>query len=119
MKPGLTIVTEYAVVIIDWMALIIILVGTIAAFVATIRFILGPADNHARREIWLRYSRWLVAGLTFQLAADIAESSITSSWDAVGRLAAVAAIRTFLNYFLERDVAEIRGRESVTNEAAT
>jgi uncharacterized membrane protein len=109
-----------AVVIIDWMALIIILVGTIAAFVATIRFILVRADNHARREIWLRYSRWLVAGLTFQLAADIAGSSITS-WDAVGRLAAVAAIRTFLNYFLERDVAEIRGREreNVTNEAAT
>ena len=121
MKPWLLIVTEYAVLIIDWMALIIILVGTITAFVSTIRLIVVRLDNHARREIWLRYSRWLVAGLTFQLAADIAESSITTSWDAVGRLAAVAAIRTFLNYFLERDVGEIRGREreSVTNEAAT
>jgi len=59
----------------------------------------------------LRYARWLVAGLTFQLAADIIETSITTDWDAVGRLAAVAVIRTFLNYFLENDVGEMRERE--------
>ena len=59
----------------------------------------------------MRYARWLVAGLTFQLAADIIETSITTDWDAVGRLAAVAVIRTFLNYFLENDVGEMRERE--------
>ena len=45
-------------------------------------------------------------GLTFQLAADIIETSITTGWEAVGRIAAIAVIRTFLNYFLERDLAE-------------
>jgi uncharacterized membrane protein len=50
----------------------------------------------------------MVAGLTFQLAADIIETSITTSWDAVGWLAAVAVIRTFLNYFLENDLGEMR-----------
>ena len=61
--------------------------------------------------MWLRYARWLVAGLTFQLAADILETAVTESWDAVGRIAAVAAIRTFLNYFLDRDLTEIRDRQ--------
>jgi hypothetical protein len=32
----------------------------------------------------------------------------------VARLAAIAAIRTFLNYFLERDLGEIRDRQAVT-----
>jgi uncharacterized membrane protein len=72
---------------------------------------------HERHVVWLKYSRWLVAGLTFQLAADIIESSITTSWDAVGRLAAIAVIRTFLNYFLERDQAEVRERERELAEA--
>ncbi len=52
--------------------------------------------------------RWLVAGLTFQLAADVLETAVTTSWDEVARLAAIAAIRTFLNYFLERDLGEVR-----------
>jgi uncharacterized membrane protein len=61
--------------------------------------------------VWLRYSRWLVAGLTFQLAADIIESSITVGWEAIVRLGAIAVIRTFLNYFLSRDIAEVREQQ--------
>ena len=57
--------------------------------------------------------RWLVAGLTFQLAADILETAITTSWDEVARLGAIAAIRTFLNDFLERDIGQIRRRPDV------
>jgi uncharacterized membrane protein len=35
----------------------------------------------------------------------------TTGWEAVGRLAAIAVIRTFLNYFLERDLGEVRERQ--------
>jgi uncharacterized membrane protein len=70
--------------------------------------IAGTASGTEKREIWLGYGRTLVAGLTFQLAADIIESSITTEWEAVGRLAAIAVIRTFLNDFLERDLTDIR-----------
>jgi len=40
------------------------------------------------------------------LAADIIQTSITTDWQTIGRVAAVAVIRTFLEYFLERDVAQ-------------
>jgi len=33
-------------------------------------------------------------------------SAIAPTWDDIGQLAAIAAIRTFLNYFLERDLVE-------------
>ena len=55
----------------------------------------------------LAFGRWLVAGLTFQLAADVIETATTSTadgWYDIGRLAAVAVIRTFLSFFLERDM---------------
>jgi uncharacterized membrane protein len=116
-KELLTIVTDYAVIGIDMLALIVIVVGTVEAFFGGIWAMLSSADGHMKRDIWLRYARWLVAGLTFQLAADIIETAVTSEWEAVARIAAIAAIRTFLNYFLDRDLTEIRDRQHERREA--
>jgi uncharacterized membrane protein len=65
--------------------------------------------------VWLSYARWLVAALTFQLAADIIETSIAPTWDDVERLAVIAVVRTLLNYFLEKDVEDIRDRQRETS----
>ncbi len=112
MEQWLVVVSEPVIVAIDFIALGTIVVGTAIALKDGIALLASHAiDRHERRRLWMRYSHWLVAGLTFQLAADIIESSITPDWDGIGRLAAVAVIRTFLNYFLERDVAEIRSLE--------
>lgn len=61
----------------------------------------------------------LALSLEFLLAADIAATAVSPSWDAVGKLAAISAIRTFLNFFLEREVKELakekrekRGRQT-------
>lgn len=118
MREWLIAVTEVSVIVIDGMALLVVIVGTVAAFVAVVRAMFSPLAGRERRAIWLNYARWLVAGLTFQLAADIIESSITQSWEAVGRLAAVAVIRTFLDYFLERDLSEVRERTGAAKEPA-
>jgi uncharacterized membrane protein len=60
-----------------------------------------------RREAWLSFARWLAIGLEFTLGADIVRTAITPSWNDIGQLAAVAVIRTFLNYFLDRDMKEL------------
>jgi uncharacterized membrane protein len=70
------------------------------------------ATRHDRRTVWLHYGRWLIAGLTFQLAADIITTSASPSWEEIGQLAAIAVVRTFLNFFLERDLADIRARDA-------
>jgi uncharacterized membrane protein len=111
MKEWLIFATEHAIIIIDWLALIFIVIGTVEAFFRGVVLMVSSSTGHMRRDIWLRYARWLVAGLTFQLGADIIETSITTSWEAVARLAAIAVIRTFLNYFLDRDLTEVRERE--------
>jgi uncharacterized membrane protein len=65
---------------------------------------LWRAGHRVRREVWLQFARWLVLALEFELAADILRTAITPTWTDIGQLAAIAAIRTALNYFLERDL---------------
>ncbi len=118
LKAWLVAVTEPVVVVIDAMALVLIALATVVVFVQALRLTLrGHLTNVERRDLWLGYGRWLVAGLTMQLSADIIESSIYTSWDAIGQLAAIAVIRTFLNYFLERDIADVRERQRATRPA--
>ncbi|CDZ68263.1 Hypothetical protein NGAL_HAMBI2605_65480 [Neorhizobium galegae bv. orientalis] len=111
MRDILVVATEYAIITIDMLALLVIFVGTLEATYAIARLVVSSVDERRRQEIWLRYGRWLVAGLTFQLAADIVETSITEDWMSIGRIAAIAMVRTFLNYFLERDLGEVRTRQ--------
>jgi uncharacterized membrane protein len=100
-----------AAIAIDVMAVILIVVGTAEAFSRGLRVMLGPGNGHERRDIWLRLDRRLISGLTFLLAADIIRTTIAPSWEDIGRVAAIAAIRTFLNVFLERDIAALTRRQ--------
>jgi uncharacterized membrane protein len=112
MEDWLQVATRHAVMLIDAMALVLVAIGTLEAFVNGLRAMLTrPATSHEARAVWLRYVRWLVGGLTFQLAADILETAIAPTWQDLGQLAAIAAIRTFLNYFLERDLDEVLRRQ--------
>ncbi|MBO9559732.1 MAG: DUF1622 domain-containing protein [Caulobacter sp.] len=65
----------------------------------------GPS-RQARRELWAQFARWIVLALEFALAADIVRTAISPTWDDIGRLGAIALIRTVLNYFLEKDMQE-------------
>ncbi|UPY37418.1 DUF1622 domain-containing protein [Sediminicoccus sp. KRV36] len=56
-------------------------------------------------DVRMGLARGLSLALEFQLAADIVGTAISPDWDQIGKLAAVAAIRTFLNYFLQRELA--------------
>jgi uncharacterized membrane protein len=111
MHEWLIVATNVSVAAIQWVALITIVLGAAEAALRGVLGMISSSDGHKRPDAWLRLGRWLVAGLTFQLAADILETAITTSWEEVGRLAALAAIRTALNYFLERDLNAFERRQ--------
>ena len=81
----------------EGLSIIIILV---AAMVALARLI-GRRQAH---EVRVGLARGLSLALEFQLAADIVGTAVSPDWDQIGKLAAVAGIRTFLNYFLQREL---------------
>jgi uncharacterized membrane protein len=94
----------------ETVAILVVLFGSAQAVVAVIRVVAGGADKGGLRgrHVWLVYARWLVAGLTFQLAADIVGTSLATDWQDVARLAVIAVVRTLLSYFLDKEVENTR-----------
>jgi uncharacterized membrane protein len=82
----------------------------VAALQATIRTILVFLGGTAQRlepqteNIRLRLGRWLALALEFELGADILRTAIAPTWTDIGQLAAIATIRTLLNYFLQKEI---------------
>jgi uncharacterized membrane protein len=80
----------------------------VAVVLATVRYMVGLV---ARRQtlpsdgVRLGLARSLALSLEFLLGADILRTAVEPSWDEIGRLAAIAAIRTALNFFLQREIA--------------
>lgn len=103
---------------IDLVAVLVIAGGSIEAAVNIARIVLTRQPVAQMRAVWMRYARWLIAGLTFQLAGDIVHTAISPTWDEIGKLAAVAVIRTFLTYFLDRDMEAERRLEREEKSAA-
>jgi uncharacterized membrane protein len=96
---------QYVAWFVEAIAITTIALGSLEAVVQMIRIaVTRRATGVERRTVWLTFARWLVAALTFQLAADIVSTTSAPTWQEVGRLAAIAAIRTFLSYFLDREV---------------
>ena len=62
--------------------------------------------------IRLALARYLALALEFQLGADILSTAIAPSWEQIGKLGAIAIIRTALNYFLSREMREERHESS-------
>lgn len=56
----------------------------------------------------LDLGRFLALGLEFQLASDLLRTAVAPSFEEIGKLAAVAAIRTALNFFLNREIRNER-----------
>jgi uncharacterized membrane protein len=110
MEQILAVSANYVGFAVEAMAVLIIAIGSLKAFFAGFGVMLRAAPHDDMRAVWLDYARYLVAGLTFQLAADIVRTTVAPTWDDIGRLAAIAITRTFLSYFLERDLEDVRKR---------
>lgn len=57
-------------------------------------------------QIRVNFGRWLTLALEFQLAADIVNTTVAPSFEALIRLGMIAVIRTFLNYFLSKELEQ-------------
>jgi len=105
MESVLHTVGHALALIIEAIALLLIAMGTVEALINMVRILPTPiTSGQRRRTVWLDFAQWLVAALTFQLAADLIGTSFSPTWNEIGHLGAIAAIRTFLSYFLDREV---------------
>lgn len=84
---------------------VVIMIG---AVVAIAKFVVALSRRSINQfsAVRLTLARFLVLGLEFQLAADVLRTAISPSFEEIGKLAAIATIRTVLNYFLNREIAQ-------------
>ncbi len=74
--------------------------------------ILKPKKRHeALSSLRLSLGTSLVVALEFLLAADIAATAVSPTWDSLAKLAVVAIIRTFLNFVLQKEVKELAAEQ--------
>jgi uncharacterized membrane protein len=66
-------------------------------------------DPDVLGQLRVSFGSWLVLALEFQLGSDILSTTIAPSFEELGQLAIIAAIRTLLNYFLQKDLDAVRG----------
>jgi len=85
-------------------ALVIAAAAAEAIVKALLLFVRRGSPPEAKNEIRLTLGRWLAIALEFELAADILRTAVTPTWTEIEQLAAIAALRTALNYFLAKEI---------------
>jgi len=101
------VLIEYLSRGVEFAAALIIGIAALEATIKSIRiFFRRSATSAEKNEVRLTLGRWLAVALEFELAADILNTAVTPSWNDIEKLAAIAALRTALNYFLEREIQQ-------------
>ncbi|MNV77005.1 hypothetical protein D3C71_1703950 [compost metagenome] len=82
-----------------------IFLGLLATLRVLLRKLVEQGDKRYS-QARVTFARYLTFALELQLAADVLSTSVSPSWDAIGKLAAIAVIRTALNFFLRQEMKE-------------
>ena len=119
MENFVTDVARQIALAINIVSIVVVAGGVVQAVVELLHALIKrTATIAAKRAMWIDFARWLIAGLTFQLAADVVETAIAPTWDDLGKFAAIAAIRTLLSYSLDRDMDAVNERQRADNVRA-
>lgn len=94
---------EWLRLLVEALGALVIAAGVVLVVVALLRHLLFERGN-SFTPIRLAFARYLTLALELQLAADILSTSVAPTWDRIGKLAAIAVIRTALNYFLNKEL---------------
>jgi uncharacterized membrane protein len=103
----ITFSSEWVRLALETIGGLLIALGALKALSSIVyRAVHDHAQNFTADRLVL--ARALSLALEFQLAADILGTALSPTWQQIGRLAAIATIRTALNYTLTREIREER-----------
>src|SRR5436189_938454 len=107
LKANLDSWGELAEVVLNAFSLMCIVAGVILSLVRSIQQRRRLPGAHPLHTYFRRvFGGWLVVALEFQLAADIVGTIVSPTTAHLIELGAIAVIRTFLNYFLGKELKE-------------
>ena len=95
---------QAAATIVEALGVLVVAVGIARAIFSYVTSLVGRRRPFPPEHLRLDLGRSLALALEFLLGADILRTAVEPTWDEIARLAAIAAIRTALNFFLEREL---------------
>jgi uncharacterized membrane protein len=95
----------WLILLIEFVAAILIGIGVLLTLTRLVN-VLFRLKGEGYEKARLTLARFLALALEFQLAADVLGTAVAPSWTQIGKLGAIAVIRTALNYFLAREIKE-------------
>ena len=104
MKELAEIVTKYLSSFIEILAAVVIGIALLQFLYSYVLNVLRPNSGKTIQDIRIRFGSSLTVSLELLLGADILATAIAPTWEEIGKLAAIATLRTALNYFLEREL---------------
>lgn len=98
---------------VEWLSLGVEAISIVIIAVGVVRAVWLLSTSHSGEftAVRLKLAKYLALALEFQLAADILSTAVAPSWDKIGKLGAIAVIRTALNYFLMREIGQEREKQ--------
>ena len=101
---------DFVIPIVELMGAVVIVLGVAIAFTTYVLSELRVRPV-AYEHVRLLLGRFLAVGLEFQLASDILGTAVSPTFDEIGKLGAIAGIRTALNYFLAKEIEKAQEME--------
>jgi uncharacterized membrane protein len=109
-EPAIVGAVQWLRLGVETVGAMVVCLGVIAAAYQFFRHFRDKKSPDNFNRVRLTLGKYLALALEFQLGADILSTAIAPSWEQIGQLAAIAAIRTLLNYFLTKELEKERGR---------
>jgi len=110
MEEAVKNITVYVSLLLEAVAALVIAAALLKLIWNYARIFHRDHSGYSVMEARLGFGTAMAVSLELLLGADVLETAIAPNWDDIGQLAAVATIRTALNYFLEK---ELRNSKSV------
>lgn len=101
---------------VEALAALVIAIGLVQMLVRFIPTRLHKDHHLSTAALRVKFGSSLTLALELLLAADILQTAVAPTWDDIGKLAAIAAIRTVLNYFLEKELQGMKKKETEAME---
>lgn len=104
---------------VEIVAAIIIGIAIIKTIIGYISNILGKQSHPSEETLRIKFGSSVAVSLELLLGADVLSTAVAPSWNDIGQLAAIAVLRTALNYFLEKELKHIQADRQLPVADAT
>ena len=104
MKEWAEIITKHLSSFVEILAAVVIAIALLQFLYRYITNLFRPDIESINQKVRIQFGSSLAIALELLLGADILATAIAPTWNDIGKLAAIAVLRTALNFFLEREL---------------